>query len=103
MSPGIRLRQARLRRKLRSIPQLQNEIHQQTNLTLSVDKLGRLERDQGNPTITEICAICTTLSITADWWLRGVSTADLQKGLERLSQKQQNTLLELIEMIADKP
>ena len=66
MTPGNRLRQARMLNGFRS----QQALSAATE-TISRARVGRIERDESSPTMKEIMLLCKVLDMSADWLVTG--------------------------------
>ena len=66
---------------------------------ISYSRIGRIERDEDNPSIVEINAICSALNMSSDWWLRGedISSAVILKRLDRLTNKKRRLIMLVID------
>ena len=100
MTPGNRLRRARRLNGFKSRREFSAHI-QATDNHISYSRLGRLERDEDNPSIEEINIICRLLNMSADWWLMGkdISSAVIFKRLDGLSEKKKRFVLLIIDEI----
>ena len=98
MSPGARLARARMRNGINTRTELSREA-KKAGYTLSAHRIGRIERNEANPTIEEIMIICETLTMSADWWLMGdtVSADVLKRKVDTLSAGKRKMLMLIME------
>lgn len=102
MTPGSRLRRARMQSGFKKTTELEARLAE-SGWHIPAKKLGALERDEIKlgPTPEEIKAICQTLNISADWWLCGeeASTHLISKRLAELSKRDRQLVLGFIELL----
>ena len=94
MPVGQRLAQARIAKKL-----TQEELA--THCGITSHRLSRIERNKADPRVSEISALCDTLDISADWWLRDEHNphARLHNEIDNLSQSQATVLCVMFDFI----
>ena len=66
---------------------------------VSAYRLGRLERNDSSPTISEINTICSALNMSADWWLRDNTTSveAITQRVEKLTQTERNLIMMILD------
>jgi len=93
--PGKRLADARKRNQL-----TQKELANTTGIPHH--RLARLERNQASPRISEIQKLCTTLNMSADWWLRNdTAPADvLKRKIDKMNTDKRRLLLTIFDLMS---
>ena len=98
MTPGDRLARARMLNNVRTRTQLAS-LTADHGKAVSAHRIGRLERNEASPTVREIDVICSTLNMSADWWLRdNKSSVDaIGRRVSSLTQTQRNLLMMILD------
>ncbi|MDB4309161.1 helix-turn-helix domain-containing protein [Porticoccaceae bacterium] len=96
MTPGNRLRQARMLNGFKSQKALSTATE-----TMSRARVGRLERDESSPTMGEIVLLCKLLDMSADWLVTGdpAPYAALHKRTKALSEPKRIVALTVIDAL----
>lgn len=102
MTPGHRLRRARMLNGHKSRTAL-SDVASEKGYFITADRIGRLERDDSDPTIPEIQALCNVLKMSADWWLRDdhAPPEAISKHVNRMTYKQRRLLMDFIDLMRD--
>jgi transcriptional regulator with XRE-family HTH domain len=76
-----------------------SRLTQSKGQTVSAHKIGRLERNEASPSVSEVNAICSVLNMSADWWLRdNLASADaISRRVEGLTQAERNLLIMILD------
>lgn len=100
MTPGNRLRRARKLNGFNKRTGLCEHL-QSVGCHISYPRIGRLERDEDNPTIEEIVCLCAALKMSSDWWLIKDAAPQglIVEKIQSLPSHHRQTLLNLIDML----
>ncbi|MDX2349134.1 MAG: helix-turn-helix transcriptional regulator, partial [Porticoccus sp.] len=87
MTPGNRLRRARTLNDFSKRTDFYQYLANNHYFEMEYSRLGRLERDEDDPTVEEVAVLCSALNMTADWYLMGAfpTKASLTQRIESLT------------------
>lgn len=98
----MRLSRARMRNGIKS-RRLLADLTRKHGLAINHQRIGRLERDETDPTIPEIQILCQALKMSSDWWLMGDETAPelICRRVKELSKRHREAILLILDLLGN--